>query len=210
VVARGQRSSGTGPLADVALLRRISTSILSDEECELLSASYRDAMDWTAADGALLDELVQLLDPCPSSTSSTWPACRISTLEIPEVFTTADLLSPCTRPDPFELPHETYAHLLIDEAQDVSPMQWRCCVGAAEAPAGPLWATRAELLARRQGGRSCHRGDHRHRPRTALPDEHQLPQPSEVFDLAAKVVVADFPDADLPTAVRSTDTSRGC
>ncbi len=28
--------------------------------------------------------------------------------------------------------------------------------------------------------------------------------PSEVFDLAAQVVVADFPDADLPTAVRST------
>jgi DNA helicase IV len=28
--------------------------------------------------------------------------------------------------------------------------------------------------------------------------------PSEVFDLAAKIVVAGFPDADLPTAVRST------
>jgi len=28
--------------------------------------------------------------------------------------------------------------------------------------------------------------------------------PLEVFDLAAKIVVADFPDADLPTAVRST------
>jgi DNA helicase IV len=28
--------------------------------------------------------------------------------------------------------------------------------------------------------------------------------PSEVFDLAAKVVVDDFPDADLPAAVRST------
>jgi DNA helicase IV len=28
--------------------------------------------------------------------------------------------------------------------------------------------------------------------------------PSEVFNLAAKVVVTDFPDADLPTAVRST------
>ena len=28
--------------------------------------------------------------------------------------------------------------------------------------------------------------------------------PSEVFNLAAKIVVADFPDADLPTAVRST------
>jgi DNA helicase IV len=28
--------------------------------------------------------------------------------------------------------------------------------------------------------------------------------PSEVFDLAARVVVADYPEADLPTAVRST------
>jgi len=28
--------------------------------------------------------------------------------------------------------------------------------------------------------------------------------PSEVFDLAAKVVITDFPEADLPTAVRST------
>jgi hypothetical protein len=52
-------------LADGELLRRISRSILSDEECALLSASYRDAPDWTAADGALLDELVQLLGPMP-------------------------------------------------------------------------------------------------------------------------------------------------
>ena len=37
--------------------------MLSDVECELLSASYRDATDWTAADGALLDELVHLLGP---------------------------------------------------------------------------------------------------------------------------------------------------
>jgi DNA helicase IV len=28
--------------------------------------------------------------------------------------------------------------------------------------------------------------------------------PSEVYDLAAKIVVADFPDADLPTAARAT------
>ena len=41
-------------------------SILSDAECELLSASYRDAADWTAADGALLDELVHLLGPVPA------------------------------------------------------------------------------------------------------------------------------------------------
>ena len=52
-------------LADVELLKRVAASVLSDEECELLSASYRGATDWTAADGALLDELVHLLGPLP-------------------------------------------------------------------------------------------------------------------------------------------------
>ena len=42
-----------------------------------------------------------------------------------EVFTTADLLSPAREGDPFELPHETYAHPFVDEAQDLSLMQWR-------------------------------------------------------------------------------------
>jgi len=32
----------------------------------VLSASYRDPTDWTAADGALLDELVHLLGPVAS------------------------------------------------------------------------------------------------------------------------------------------------
>ena len=113
-------------LADVELLRRISRSILSDEECELLSASYRDAPDWTAADGALLDELVQLLGPIPVAEEQVLSGLPDLDSEIPEVFTTADLLSPAApQADPFEPAHETYAHLLIDEAQDVSPMQWR-------------------------------------------------------------------------------------
>jgi hypothetical protein len=54
------------------------------------------------------------------------------------------------------------------------------------------------------GSRSRDRGDHRHSSRYGTPDEHELSQPIEVFDLAAKVVVDDFPDADLPAAVRST------
>jgi DNA helicase IV len=193
-------------LADVGLLRRISTSILSDEECELLSGSYRDATDWTAADGALLDELVHLLGPMPIAEEQQLPGLADLDSDIPEVFTTADLLSPAARePDPFELPHETYAHLLIDEAQDVSPMQWR--------------------MLRRRGGSASWTivGDP---AQSSWPDAHEADRaikeiigtapvrhfrmstnyrsPSEVFDLAAKVVVADFPDADLPTAVRST------
>jgi DNA helicase IV len=193
-------------LADVSLLRRISTPILSDEECELLSSSYRDATDWTAADGALLDELVHLLGPMPIAEEEQLSGLPDLDSDIPEVFTTADLLSPAARePDPFELPHETYAHLLIDEAQDVSPMQWR--------------------MLRRRGGSASWTivGDP---AQSSWPDAHEADRaiqeiigtapvrhfrmstnyrsPSEVFDLAAKIVVADFPDADLPTAVRST------
>jgi DNA helicase IV len=179
---------------------------LSDEECELLSSSYLDATEWTAADGALLDELVHLLGPVPIAEEEQLSGLPDLDSDIPEVFTTADLLSPAARePDPFELPHETYAHLLIDEAQDVSPMQWR--------------------MLRRRGGSASWTivGDP---AQSSWPDPHEADRaieeiigtapvrhfrmstnyrsPSEVFDLAAKVVVADFPDADLPTAVRST------
>ncbi|HEX3286227.1 MAG TPA: UvrD-helicase domain-containing protein, partial [Mycobacterium sp.] len=112
-------------LADVELLKRISTSMLSNAECEVLSASYRDATDWTAADGALLDELVHLLGPVPVQEEPELAGLPDLDSGVQEVFTTADLLSTVRESDPFELPHETYAHVLVDEAQDVSPMQWR-------------------------------------------------------------------------------------
>ncbi|HEU4909862.1 MAG TPA: helicase, partial [Propionibacteriaceae bacterium] len=112
-------------LADIELLKRISASILSSAECALLSASYRDAADWTAADGALLDELVHLLGPVPALEEPELSGLADLDSDISEVLTTADLLSPVREPDPFELPHATYAHVLVDEAQDVSPMQWR-------------------------------------------------------------------------------------
>jgi DNA helicase IV len=126
--------------------------------------------------------------------------------EMQEVFTTADVLSPAAREtDPFELPHETYAHLLIDEAQDVSPMQWRMLRrrGASASwtivgdPAQSSWTDTAE--ADRAIEEIVGTAPVRH---FRLSTNYR--SPSEVFDLAAQVVVADFPDADLPTAVRST------
>ncbi|HKH83788.1 MAG TPA: UvrD-helicase domain-containing protein, partial [Gemmatimonadales bacterium] len=193
-------------LADVELLKRISTSVLSDVECELLSASYRDAPDWTAADGALLDELVHLLGPLPLLDDQEVSGLSDLDSEMPEVFTTADLLTPAAREaDPFELPHETYAHLLIDEAQDVSPMQWRMLRrrGASASwtivgdPAQSSWTDADE--ANRAIEEIIGTAPVRH---FRLSTNYR--SPSEVFDLAARVVVADFPQADLPTAVRST------
>ena len=81
-------------LADVDLTKRVATSILSDAECELLSASYRGATDWTAADSALLDELVHLLGPLPVLGDQELSGLPDLDSETQEVFTTADLLSP--------------------------------------------------------------------------------------------------------------------
>jgi DNA helicase IV len=192
-------------LADIELAKRVATSILSDAECELLSASYHDATDWTAADGALLDELVHLLGPPHVPDDQELSSLTDLDSDTPEVFTTADLLSPVREADPFELPHETYAHLLVDEAQDVSPMQWRMLRrrGASASwtivgdPAQSSWTDTAE--ADRAIEEIIGTAPVRH---FRLSTNYR--SPSEVFDLAAKIVVADFPDADLPTAVRST------
>ena len=66
-------------LADIELTKRVATPILSDRECELLSASYQGATDWTAADGALLDELVHLLGPLPAPDDQELPVSPILT-----------------------------------------------------------------------------------------------------------------------------------
>jgi DNA helicase IV len=193
-------------LADIELTKRVATPILSDAECELLSASYRGAREWTAADSALLDELVHMLGPPPVSDDQELPGLPDLDSEAQEVITTADLLSPAAREiDPFELPHETYAHVVVDEAQDVSPMQWRMLRrrGASASwtivgdPAQSSWTDTEE--ANRAIEEIIGTAPVRHFRMST-----NYRSPSEVFDLAAKIVVADFPDADLPTAVRST------
>jgi DNA helicase IV len=192
-------------LADVELLKRISTSMLSNAECEVLSASYRDATDWTAADGALLDELVHLLGPVPVQEEPELAGLPDLDSGVEEVFTTADLLSPVRESDPFELPHETYAHVLVDEAQDVSPMQWRMLRRRGASASWTIVGDPAQssLTDTQEANRAIEEiigtAPVRH---FRLSTNYR--SPSEVFNLAAKVVVADFPDADLPTAVRST------
>ena len=192
-------------LADVELLKRISTSMLSNAECEVLSASYRDPTDWTAADGALLDELVHLLGPVPVQEEPELAGLPDLDSGVEEVFTTADLLSTVRESDPFELPHETYAHVLVDEAQDVSPMQWRMLRRRGASASWTIVGDPAQssLTDTQEANRAIEEiigtAPVRH---FRLSTNYR--SPSEVFNLAAKVVVTDFPDADLPTAVRST------
>jgi superfamily I DNA/RNA helicase len=184
---------------------------LTEAEQDLLSASYAEAADqvrtgaWSVADAALLDELVHLLGPVPEVEDRDEPLFLPEDAEYAEVVTTADRLTPPREVDPFDLPHQTYSHVLVDEAQDITPMQWRMLRrrggGASWTivgdPAQSSWPDREEYdrALRELVGTSPVR---RYRMST------NYRSPAEVFDLAAAVVVQAYPEADLPQAVRST------
>lgn len=198
-------------LADRALLARLAGSSLSAAERDLLSASYAGAGesartgDWTVADSALLDELVNLLGPVPEDEDRDEPLFLPDDAEYAEVVTTADRLTPAREVDPFELPHQTYSHVLVDEAQDITPMQWRMLRrrGASASwtivgdPAQSSWPDTEEAARalRELVGTAPVR-------RFRMSTNYR--SPAEVFDLAAAVVVQAYPEADLPKAVRST------
>ena len=194
-------------LADRDLLHRLSGSVLSNPECDLISASYTELAerpDWTVADGALLDELVHLLGPPPAPEDMEAPLFLDRLSDVSEVVTTADRLARVREEDPFAEPQTTFAHILVDEAQDITPMQWRMLRRRGPSaswtivgdPAQSSWpdaaeATRAltEIIG--------------NAPVRTFRMSTNYRSPAEVFDLAAKVVVAAVPSADLPTAVRS-------
>lgn len=198
-------------LADRSLLGRAAGSQLSRHEQDLLAADYARLTsvpaarrDWSVADSALLDELASLLGPVPESNSVEIPLFLESGDDVPEVFTTMERLADRSEPDPFATPHDTYAHILVDEAQDISPMQWRMLRrrgGSASwtivgDPAQSSWPDPAEserAMTELVGTAPVRR----------FRMSTNYRSPAEVFDLASQVVVGTVPDADLPTAVRS-------
>ena len=195
-------------LADPALTRRLAQGVLSADDADLLSAGLArfDELGPTVADGALLDELVHLLGPVPPAPEETETSLFLDAdSEMSEIVTTADRLSVQREVDPFDLPHRTYAHVLIDEAQDVTPMQWRMLrrrgasaswtiVGDGAQSSWPDAAETDRALKEIIGNAPVRR----------FRMSTNYRSPAEVFDLASRVVVKAYPDADLPTAVRST------
>ena len=80
---------------------------------------------WTVADTALLDELVAMLGPVPAEPDAEQPVFIEGGESVAEFVTTSDTWARKAEPELGEDNHETYAHVLVDEAQDVTPMQWR-------------------------------------------------------------------------------------
>ncbi|AQS72170.1 helicase [Streptomyces pactum] len=98
-----------------------------------------------------------------------------------------------------------YAHVIVDEAQDLTPMQWRM-VGrrgrhatwtVVGDPAQSSWSDPDEAAAARDEALGT-------RPRRRFELTVNYRNPAEIAELAAKVLALAMPGSDSPTAVRST------
>jgi len=217
-------------LADPERARRYGAGVLSDAEATLLSDSVRMAIDtgtWSVADVALIDDLAARLGSmrktdreersfyeveevddftgqrtvAAATGGAAWESTRIGYEVAPHTMRERLMNGRLEQPD-------EYAHVLIDEAQDISPMQWRMLgrrgrwsswtvVGDAAQASWPdaVEARQAREQAFGSQVRSLFHMDTNYR------------NAREIFDYAAEVIRAEVPDADFPQAVRETGVS---
>ncbi|WP_432829832.1 HelD family protein [Dactylosporangium sp. CA-092794] len=197
-----------GWLADRQRLSRWANGVLSNREIATLAASIDpDTLPGSLSveDVALLDELHELLGEPPVRKRPQRDPFQVAE-GVREVTTYADRMA-AARAQAVERPddYRDYAHIIVDESQDVSPMQWRMIgrrgphatwtiVGD---PAQAAWADAAEA------GRAMEAAvGTRRRSQFTLTTNYR--NSAEIFAVAARVIRAAQPDIELPTAVRSS------
>jgi DNA helicase IV len=172
------------------------------EDVVLLREAWSAADTWTTDDVALLDEMAALLGPLPEERSATDPRRDDGGIQL-----TSDRLTVVAdQADVTASGYRDFAHVVVDEAQDLTPMQWR-----AVARRGPYasWTVVGDLAQRSRVAE----------PRTwdeiaALIGRRQVTitgltvnyrTPTEIAALATDVLVAAGHDpATAPEAIRST------
>ena len=181
---------------DPQLARRAAEGVLDADEVSLLTERDPD-LPWSVEDVALLDELDALLGrPGRPDDEDDEP---LPVDSYAEVTTFAD--RDAVRLDPDE--PDLYGHVVVDEAQDLSPMQWRAIArrgaGASYTIVGDLaqasgaWTpgTWAEAVAPLGP-----------RPRAEFELSVNYRTPREVMALAGRVLAAAAPDMRIPRSVR--------
>ena len=202
-----------GWLADPELLARVGEGVLSQEDRALLSKSWsadvahgRRGRDWSVEDVPLLDELRYALGDLPEKTDDEEdPLAHLVDEHTREVTTVADRDAPAGPRTTTRIEDDTYAHVLVDEAQDLSPMQWRMVGRRGRTaswtvvgdPAQSSWPVPEEAARARDEAF----GD---KPRHEFHLSTNYRNSKEIYDFAAAYAERVGLDADLPHAVRST------
>jgi DNA helicase IV len=195
-------------LGDPGRLRAYANGVLSRDEIATLQGSF-DALDTdgpTISDVALLDELDELMGrPRRPQKKSKNPFHVRDGVQEVSTFSDRQAASRAQHAQREE-DYRDYAHVVVDEAQDVSPMQWRMIGRRGQYaswtivgdPAQTAWSgDPAELDRSRDRALGS-----RKRNGYALTTNYR--NSSEIFEVAAKVIRTIMPDLPLPSAVRST------
>jgi len=198
-----------GWLRDPDLLARVAGHDLSHDEQQLLLKSWagRSGDDLAIEDVPLLDELRYALGDVPEKPADERDV-DANGIDLNELVTAADRefgSGPGWQPPKYRIEDDPFAHVLVDEAQDLTPMQWRMVGRRGRTaswtivgdPAQSSWPVPEEAEAARAKAlegkvvRSFH-----------LATNYR--NSAEIYAFAAAYAERAGLDADLPTAVRST------
>ncbi|NYD40165.1 HelD family protein [Nocardioides panaciterrulae] len=200
-------------LRDPEFLSRVAEGVLAAEEQRLLSKSWSGDGSLSVEDVPLLDELRYALGDVPQRSDDERELDDTALLQgghdLQELVTAADReYAPAGRPwtpPTNRIEDDPYAHVLVDEAQDLTPMQWRMVGRRGRTaswtivgdPAQSSWPVPEESAAARAAaleGKELHEFHLSTNYRNS----------SEIYAHAAAYASRVGLDADLPTAVRST------
>jgi hypothetical protein len=194
-------------------LRDLADGLFDDAELAGMTASWQSLAPGrrhlSPADAAIWDELAELLGAPPVETGDDDDWDELAALDdlarASEVTTFADRTRRSARHLADERDYRTFAHVVVDEAQDVTPMQWRMLsrrgrqatwtvVGDWVQSAWPDVAEVREALSTTLGKARVRSVELTTNYRTS----------TEIAALAARVLPSIDPSAAAPVAVRST------
>ncbi|MEV3992884.1 UvrD-helicase domain-containing protein [Streptomyces sp. NPDC049837] len=190
-------------MADEKRLGRWARRVLNPGEVRRLARSLRRD-ELSVHDVALLDELQTLLGaPArPRKKRELDPLDQLTGLE--ELMPVREETQR-ERAERLAQERTEYAHVIVDEAQDLTPMQWRM-VGrrgrhatwtVVGDPAQSSWSVPDEAAEARDEALGT-------RPRRRFELTVNYRNPAEIAELAAKVLALAMPGMEAPRAVRST------
>ncbi|MDQ6687495.1 MAG: AAA family ATPase [Actinomycetota bacterium] len=195
-----------GWLRDAELLGRIAQGVLDDESVRVLTKSWSE--DASVDDVPLLDELRYLLGDPPLVGSEDEDPLSVADSSLQEVLTASDREyagRQAWAPPTNRVEDDGFAHVLVDEAQDLTPMQWRMVgrrgrtatwtvVGDPAQSSWPSPREAAEARAAALGEKPVHEFHLSTNYRNS----------AEIYEYAAGYATRVGLAADLPRAVRST------